>query len=331
MAVITQSISSIAGHIRQFDVTRDLNPVADLVELCFADTMDPDGERYLRQMRDAARNTTFLRWANAVADQSTLPMSGLVWEEDEHVVGNLSLIPFSVRHKRFFLIANVAVHPDYRRRGIARALTTAAQDQARHRGSSGTWLHVREDNEPAVRLYLSLGFKERARRTTWQANHNTRAADPQDVAAGNLDDIQVVKRASSHWLQQSQWLADLYPVELSWHLPINIQALGPGLISALRRLASGIDVENWAVLRGGRLQGTVSWQSFQGYTDYLWLSVSPVIDDTSIYSLLVYARRQLSDRRPLCLDFPARLAGYPIQAAGFKIHQTLIWMEAQSM
>ncbi len=327
MAVIAQTISSTTGHIRPFDVTRDLNQVADLVELCFADTMDPDGERYLRQMRDAARNYTFLHWANAVADPASLPMAGFVWDEDGRVVGNLSLIPFSVRRRRCFLIANVAVHPDYRRRGIARALTSVAQDQARRRGSSGTWLHVREDNEPALKLYLSLGFKERARRTTWQANRNTRSAAPQDVTAADMADVKVLPRLSSHWLQQSQWLADLFPAELSWHLPINIQSLRPGLMGALRRLLSGTEVEQWSVLRHGHLEGTVSWQSFQGYTDYIWLSVPPVVDDTAVYALLSHARKQLSDRRPISLDFPAHMASYPIQSAGFKAHQTLIWME----
>ncbi len=326
MAVIAQTISTSPGHIRPFDVTRDLNQVADLVELCFADTMDPDGERYLRQMRDAARNTSFLRWANAVADQSSLPMAGFVWEEDRRVVGNLSLIPFSIWHRRCFLIANVAVHPDYRRRGIARSLTSVAQEQARRRGSTSTWLHVREENDPAIKLYLSLGFKERARRTTWQANRQTLSAKPQDVTTADLSNVKIVPRTSSHWQLQSRWLMDLYPLELSWHLPINIASLRPGLVGALRRLFIGAEVQQWSVLRDGQLKAALTWQSFQGYSDYLWLGVPAVIDDSAIYSLLAYARKQLSDRRPLSLDFPAHVASFPIQAAGFKIHQTLIWM-----
>jgi GNAT superfamily N-acetyltransferase len=326
MAVIAQSIASTVDHLRLFDVTRDLTPVADLVELCFADTLDPDGERYLRQMRDAARNTTFLGWAKSVADQSSLPMSGLVWEENGSIVGNLSLIPFSIRRKRCFLIANVAVHPDYRRRGIARALTSTAQEQARRRGGSGTWLQVREDNEPALELYLSLGFIERARRTTWQADRDTHAADPLNILTADQSEVRVIKRASNHWFEQSLWLMNLYPVELAWHLPINIQALSPGFMGTLRRFINGMEVESWAVLRSGRLLGAVTWQAFQGYSDYLWLSVPPEIDDPAIYSLLNYARQQVSDRRPLSLDFPARLASYPIRAAGFQPHQTLIWM-----
>lgn len=326
MAVIAQSISSNIDHIRPFDVTRDLNPVADLVEMCFADTMDPDGERYLRQMRDAARSTTFLRWANSVADQSSLPMSGLVWEEDGRVVGNLSLIPFSVRRRRCFLIANVAVHPDYRRRGIGHALTSSAQEEARRRGSTNTWLHVREENQVAIQLYQSLGFRERARRTTWQASRSTQAARPPEIPENDLAGVHTSRRHSSDWPLQYQWLTDLYPPELSWHLPINIPMLRPGIASAFQRLFNGMETENWSVSGAGHLLGTLTWQSYQGYSDYIWLGLPREVDDAATYALLAYVRGQLTDRRPLSLDFPARLASYPIQAAGFRPHQTLIWM-----
>lgn len=53
-------------------------------------------------------------------------------------------------------IANVAVHPDHRRRGIARTLVTAAIEQ----GSALTriTLEVRASNIAAIALYESLGF-----------------------------------------------------------------------------------------------------------------------------------------------------------------------------
>ena len=46
-------------QLRPFDVRRDMGPVADLVELCFADTLDPEGKRFIQRMRSAARNTGF--------------------------------------------------------------------------------------------------------------------------------------------------------------------------------------------------------------------------------------------------------------------------------
>lgn len=55
-------------------------------------------------------------------------------------------------------IANVAVFPAYRRRGIGRALVEAAKAQAA--GMSRLTLEVRASNEAAIALYRSLGFVE---------------------------------------------------------------------------------------------------------------------------------------------------------------------------
>jgi GNAT superfamily N-acetyltransferase len=136
--------------LRPFDVRRDLAAVADLVEQCFADTLDPDGERYLEQMRAASRNPGFIHFAAAASEWSSVPLTGYVWEEDGKVVGNISLIPFALRNQRNYLIANVATHPAYRRRGIAHSLTSQAIEHARRRGAPSAWLHVRQ--VPAAQL-----------------------------------------------------------------------------------------------------------------------------------------------------------------------------------
>ena len=54
-------------------------------------------------------------------------------------------------------IVEVAVHPDYRRRGIAKALITSAVNSAE--GLHTVFLEVRESNVPAVKLYESFGFE----------------------------------------------------------------------------------------------------------------------------------------------------------------------------
>ncbi len=107
------------GHLRKLDMRRDLHKVADLVELCFYDTLDPEGKQYLKEMRKAAQNASMLGWASSMIDQAPMPPSGYVWEEDGQLVGNLSLIPINIKGKRGYMIANVATHPDYRGRGIA--------------------------------------------------------------------------------------------------------------------------------------------------------------------------------------------------------------------
>ena len=110
---------------------RDLSAVADLIELCFSPTMDNDGQRYLSDMRRASRDDSFLHWASRMTETASMPLMGYVWEQDGRIIGNASLIPFRDKGKRIFLIANVATHPDYRRRGIGRALTERVMKQAR--------------------------------------------------------------------------------------------------------------------------------------------------------------------------------------------------------
>ena len=53
---------------------------------------------------------------------------------------------------------NIAVHPDFRRKGIAEALVNALVSDLKELGSHCLTLEVRESNEPAKALYEKLGF-----------------------------------------------------------------------------------------------------------------------------------------------------------------------------
>jgi [ribosomal protein S18]-alanine N-acetyltransferase len=61
-------------------------------------------------------------------------------------------------------ITNVAVHPAWRRRGIARAVLTEILDHARQRGLRMACLEVRPTNMEARSLYEALGFQVVGRR-----------------------------------------------------------------------------------------------------------------------------------------------------------------------
>jgi ribosomal-protein-alanine N-acetyltransferase len=61
-------------------------------------------------------------------------------------------------------VLNIAVHPDYRRRGIARALLTAALDGFGSGGARNAYLEVRAANEEAQAFYRNMGFREQGRR-----------------------------------------------------------------------------------------------------------------------------------------------------------------------
>ncbi|MFZ5448900.1 MAG: ribosomal protein S18-alanine N-acetyltransferase [Thermodesulfobacteriota bacterium] len=61
-------------------------------------------------------------------------------------------------------ILNLAVHPAYRRQGIARRLLSEGLAQAQALGARIAWLEVRPSNAAARALYESFGFKEVGRR-----------------------------------------------------------------------------------------------------------------------------------------------------------------------
>lgn len=321
MATLTSTLPLPAPNIRPFDINRDLSPVADLIDLCFAETLDADGRRYLRQMRAAARNSNFLRWANRVGDQLSMPMSGFVWEDRGKLIGNLSLIPFNSWRRRVFLIANVAVHPLFRRQGIGRALTQAALQAVRLRGAGLPWLQVRQENAGAFDLYRQLGFVERLRRTTWHATGGGESLPP-------VEGVTLENRRSKDWVQQRAWFLHNYPPEMHWHMPVELSLFDPGLMGWLQRLMNGTFFRHWSVRRAGRLLGVLTWQGTHTFADSLWLHTSPQYDDEVIRSLLPYAQRRLGARRPLALDYPAGRGAAAFEAVGMHTHQTLIWMQA---
>jgi ribosomal-protein-alanine N-acetyltransferase len=67
-------------------------------------------------------------------------------------------------------VMNVAVHPDYRRRGIAESLIDVLIRELKNRGSHALMLEVRDSNEPAIALYEKLGFQQVGLRKNYYHN-----------------------------------------------------------------------------------------------------------------------------------------------------------------
>ena len=65
---------------------------------------------------------------------------------------------------------NIAVHPDYRRRGIGEALVETLVAALVRNGSHSLMLEVRASNEPAKALYEKLGFVQVGRRPNYYRN-----------------------------------------------------------------------------------------------------------------------------------------------------------------
>ena len=308
-------------HLRPLSILRDLPAVADLIETCFSSTMDNDGLRYVQDMRRAGKDNSFLRWANRAAESTSLPLTGYVWEENGKIVGNTSLVPFRNKKQKVYLIANVAVYPDHRRKGIARALTERAMQHAHEKKINDIWLHVRHDNPGAIELYTNLGFVERARRTSWQATTDSNVPTLKT-------DIAITSKYPRDWQTQLKWLSRLYPDLLAWHRNWSFDSLRPGFWNWLYLLFVDANIRQWTAVRNGDLEAALSWIP-EGRGESLFAATGERSDPEALTALLLQARRDLSRYYPkVALEFPSSSFDGAIQAAGFKSVRTLIWMQA---
>jgi ribosomal-protein-alanine N-acetyltransferase len=100
-------------------------------------------------------------------------------------------------------IATLAVHPDYRRRGISRLLVKAALGAAIEHGSVLATLEVRAGNQAAQALYRSFGFEIVGRRPRYYRDNQ------EDALIMTADFQRLARRGESFqaWLERVSPLA----------------------------------------------------------------------------------------------------------------------------
>jgi ribosomal protein S18 acetylase RimI-like enzyme len=75
--------------------------------------------------------------------------------------------PWVSSAKRFPYLSNLAVHPNYRRRGAAKSLLFKCEQLSREWGFQDLYLHVLENNYQARQLYFNLGYKIHKIESNW--------------------------------------------------------------------------------------------------------------------------------------------------------------------
>lgn len=69
-------------------------------------------------------------------------------------------------------IASLAVHPDFRRKGIGERLLLTILEDAVHKGAGQAMLEVRASNSAAINLYRRFGFEITGRRIRYYRDNN---------------------------------------------------------------------------------------------------------------------------------------------------------------
>jgi ribosomal-protein-alanine N-acetyltransferase len=101
-------------------------------------------------------------WPPAAFQLELINTNARCWVTDSDGVVVAALVLWRVLDEAH--IATIAVHPDFRQRGIGKALLQAGMDAAYEEGARIYHLEVRDGNLPARKMYADFGFEVVGRR-----------------------------------------------------------------------------------------------------------------------------------------------------------------------
>lgn len=99
------------------------------------------------------------------------------WIADENGrVAGFAVVEWKAEFGEIFAyIQTIEVAPGFRGRGVGGGLLRCVESSAQAAGAAHIWLHVDENNEPAIHLYRVQGYRRRGRQPNYYARN--RAAE----------------------------------------------------------------------------------------------------------------------------------------------------------
>ncbi len=252
-------IAAISGGrrsgVRRVDLNNDMGAIADLIELCFGPRMDAGGRSTINEMRALSRMGPLLPMVALVDEVVKGIGQGFVWEEDGQIVGNVTLTAARQPREldRITTVANVAVHPDYQRRGIARQLMEISLETIRAAGETAAILQVEADNDPARLLYERLGF--RLERTWHRWRRSSHSALPLRLTAGPRLTLR-----RGDWREDYALAERIFPPErggLGWQRPLHPREFRRTPLQQVADFLAGTSLAHWSLYEESRLAGSL--------------------------------------------------------------------------
>jgi len=310
-----------------FSAHHHLRQVADLVSAVFANELDADGRSALREMQMAGRLSPFLGsllssfWFEG-------GISGYVWVQAGRVIGNVTLQRAEGAGNRW-RISNVAVWPEYRRRGIAYQLMLAALREVALSGGGWVLLQVRADNVAARHLYEKLGFTSVCQEGIWKLAASPAEPAPPDPsvplcrlpAIAWRERLELARAARS---ELATWAEDLNPADYR----VGLLGLGRELFGKLTGFGY---VERWGLREKGRLLAAVeTWISGLADAHRMRFVVHPTVRGQVEKALVAQGLWTLAEAPSRAVivrhdgDHSEGVAA--LEAAGFRAQRILVTM-----
>jgi len=333
-AALTNDSERVRDGLRPFRPAGDLLALADLMEIGFSDTMDESGRAAIREMRALGRAGWVAEAINRLEGAFGGLPQGFVWIRDGRLIGNVSIMTAPYPREAegtnsVAIIANVVVHPDYRRQGIARVLLNRALDLIHERGCVFTLLQVDERNPGAQRLYASFGFRALRAFSRWV--RPARLSSPAPLAVMPA----ITLRTARDWGLEYDLAQIARPDAqggMGWLRPTYPGAFRPSLVRGIGNLLMGRAVELWAVYAPNKQSILASARLTFAFGSPNRFDLLAVPQQSTAYfqeALLNYMLRRLDDRyRSLVTEHPEDdvFANNLFQKYGFERRRTEVTM-----
>ena len=207
--------------LRAMKLPADFAPLIDMIAETFQYPENPEWGIQADEHLDLARQAKVLKriWPifrvlQAVAPPLRGMFGGFVWEESGRMVG--VVLYERQGTTQAWHISTVGVHPEYRRRGIARKLVTAVLEELRKQGGVQATLGVIDRNVPAYSLYESLGFERYKHSVQFELTADA-APEGRKLPSGYVREC--VKR-SEEWRVQYELDKRITPPQLTRYTPV---------------------------------------------------------------------------------------------------------------
>jgi GNAT superfamily N-acetyltransferase len=255
-AIQPKTAGQTSDGIRPVNLRTDLAPLADLIELCFADTMDTSGRAALREMRTLSKLGPGLGIISRLNDMALGIGLGYVYVEDDQLLGNVSIYPANWP-KSFgptYIIANVATHPAHRGRGIARRLMQVSLANIQQKGGQRAILQVDQDNDHARSLYQSLGFVTERIFINWRRASSSRVPEPPSI------NRYIRRRRRSEWRDEFTLAQQVRPQAqggLGWLRPLHPSQFKRGFWQTINDMLNLRGVERLVAVNNDELEAAI--------------------------------------------------------------------------
>jgi ribosomal protein S18 acetylase RimI-like enzyme len=315
--------------IRPFSIRRDIDAIAELVSVAFAEDLAIEGTNFKTELTMIKKMVPIVGILSHVSPTFQHIFDGFVAEDQGKMVALVNISRSGPKSKRW-LIGNVATHPDYRRRGLARKLVDKAIEHARSNGADTCLLEVRATNTPAYTLYSSQGF------THYDSTIQLKLEDLPVVSALPINGYRKRNMKIGEWKARFELACKATPQEVQDFLPENEEEFRvPPLIQLLDPILKRVqkmDAFRWAIEKDGALVATLSVtaRNVTGVVHRISLRILPGHSEALAKSLINLALETLQPYPRQNINTTVRASDQPILEA-FKGYGFVEYEEAHHL